>query len=33
MVKGKDVPVNTMKIFRGSTVTSAIICNLSKKEK
>jgi hypothetical protein len=33
MVKGKDVPVYTMKTFRGSTVTAAVICNLSRKQK
>jgi hypothetical protein len=29
MVKGKVVPVYTMKIFSGSTVTTAVICNLA----
>jgi hypothetical protein len=32
MVKGKAVPVYTMKTFRGSTVTTALICNLSRKQ-
>jgi len=31
MVKFKDVPVYTMKTYRGSTVTAALICNLSRK--
>ena len=31
MVKGKVIPVYTMKTFRGSTVTTAFICNLSRK--
>jgi hypothetical protein len=31
MVKGKDVPVYTIKAFRGSTVKTAIIFNLSRK--
>jgi len=31
MVKVKDVPVCTMKTFRGSTVITALICNLSRK--
>jgi len=29
--KRQTVPVYTMKIFRGSTVTTALICNLSRK--
>jgi len=29
--KGKVIPVYTMKTFRGSTVTIAIICNISRK--
>jgi hypothetical protein len=33
MVKGKGVPVYTMKKFRGSTVTIALICNLSRKQR
>ena len=33
MVKGKDIPVYTMKLFRGSTVTTELICNLSRKQK
>jgi hypothetical protein len=33
MVKGKDVLVYTMKAFRGSTVKTVIICNLSRKYK
>jgi len=31
MVEGKDVPVCTMKTYRGSTVTTALICNLCRK--
>jgi hypothetical protein len=31
MVIGKDVPVYTIKTFSRSTVTSALICNLSRK--
>ena len=33
MVKGKDVPVYTMKTYRGSTVTTALICNRSRKQR
>jgi hypothetical protein len=33
MVRGKDVPVYTMKTCRGSTVTTALIYNLSRKQK
>jgi hypothetical protein len=33
VVKGKFVTVCTMKTFSGSTVTTALICNLSRKQR
>jgi len=32
MVKGKDAPVYTMKTYRGNTVTTALMCNIGRKQ-